>query len=218
MLRMDDTQIPNHSSGATGDESYSSPDAAPHDVTDLLLSWSDGDESARDQLIAAVHDQLRIQARGQLAGERRRGQRRPHTLQPTALVHEVYLRLVDRERVRWRNRAHFFGFAAQTMRRILVDHSRIKKAQKRGGGEVPLALDDVGDLAEAQTVDVLALDDLLKTLAERSPRQAKVVELRFFGGLTLDETAEVLGVSPSLVSSDWALARAWLYRELRPGA
>ncbi len=186
------------------------PPAEPVDLTELLLAWGEGDSGARDQLMAEVNGQLRVQARGQLARERS-----GHTLQPTALVNEVYLRLVDRDRVQWRNRAHFFGFAAQTMRRILVDHARIRNAQKRGAGWVVVALEDVGEIAQKSTVDLLALDDLLAVLAARSRRQAKIVELRFFGGLTLEETAAVLGISASLVSSDWTLARTWLYRELR---
>ncbi|MEM1178450.1 MAG: sigma-70 family RNA polymerase sigma factor [Acidobacteriota bacterium] len=182
----------------------------PADVTDLLLAWGEGDAAARDRLMGVVHGHLRDQARGQLARERS-----GHTLQPTALVNEVYLRLVDRRRVQWRNRAHFFGFAAQTMRRILVDHARGKNAQKRGDGVIPVALEDLGDVAAAGGVDLIALDDLLEELARRSPRQARIVELRYFGGLTIGETAEILEISESLVSADWALARSWLYRELR---
>lgn len=180
------------------------------DVTELLLAWSDGNLDARDELMGVVNRHLRLQARGQLAREG--GE---HTLQPTALVNEVYLRLVDRRRVQWKNRAHFFGFAAQTMRHILVDHARAKQAQKRGSGNQKLSLDDVGDVGEERDVDLVALDDALEALALRSPRQARVVELRFFGGLSIEEAAEVLGISPSLVSREWTLARAWLYRELR---
>lgn len=180
------------------------------DVTALLLAWSDGDFAARDQLMGVVNDQLRMQARGQLAREGK-----SHTLQPTALVNEVYLKLVDCRRVRWENRAHFFGFAAQTMRRILVDHARIKNAQKRGHGLPKISIDEMGEVGASRSVDLVALDDALEALALRNARQARIVELRFFGGLTIEETAEVVGVSPSLVSRDWTLARAWLYRELR---
>lgn len=180
------------------------------DVTELLLAWSDGDLAARDALMGVVNSHLRLQARGQLAREGS-----AHTLQPTALVNEVYLRLVDRRRVQWKNRAHFFGFAAQTMRHILVDHARAKQAQKRGSGNQRLSLDDVGDLGEERDIDLVALDDALVALAMRSPRQARVVELRFFGGLSIEETAEVLSISASLVSREWTLARAWLFRELR---
>ena len=180
------------------------------DLTQLLLDWSDGDESARDRLMPLVNDELRRRARAYLARERP-----SHTLQPTALVNEVYLKLVDRRRVAWKNRAHFFGFTAQTMRRILVDHARTKQAAKRGAGAPRISLDEVAEVADQSGVDVVALDGALDALAELSPRQAQIVELRFFAGLSLKETAEVLGVSSSLVSSDWSLAKAWLYRELR---
>jgi RNA polymerase sigma factor (TIGR02999 family) len=180
------------------------------DVTELLLAWSDGDIAARDRLMGVVNDQLRLRARGQLARE---GQ--SHTLQPTALVNEVYLKLVDCRRVRWQNRAHFFGYASQTMRRILVDHARTKNAQKRGHGVPKISIDEVGEVGVARAVDLVALDDALVTLALRSVRQARIVELRYFGGLTIEETAEVVGISASLVSREWTLARAWLYRELR---
>lgn len=180
------------------------------DVTALLLAWSDGDVAARDELMAAVNSHLRLQARGQL-----RRESASHTLQPTALVNEVYLRLVDCRRVQWKNRAHFFGFAAQTMRRILVDHARSKNARKRGSGVTRIALEDAGEIGGERDVDLVALDDALEALATRSPRQSRVVELRYFGGLSIDETAEVVGISPSLVSREWRLARAWLFRELR---
>lgn len=183
---------------------------AENDVTELLLAWSAGDVAARDQLMEVVQEQLHLRAVGQLAREDQ-----PHTLQPTALVNEVYLKLVDRRRVRWQNRAHFFGFAAQTMRRILVDHARTKKAHKRGSGEPEISLDEVGEIGESRSIDVVALDDALRALETRSPRQARIVELRYFGGLTIEETAEVVSVSPSLISQEWTLARAWLYRELR---
>lgn len=179
------------------------------DVTQLLLSWSDGDGQALEQLMPLVADELRRQARGYMAREGV-----GHTLQPTALVNEVYLRLVDRNRVHWQNRAHFFGFAANTMRRILVDHARKSRAAKRGGGARKITLDEALDVPDQGDVDLIALDEALQTLAEMSPRQSQIVEMRFFAGLTLDETAEVLGIGVATVSRDWTAARAWLFREL----
>lgn len=179
------------------------------DVTGLLVAWGSGDEQARSSLVDAVYGELRRLARGYLQRERQ-----DHSLAPTALVHEAYLKLVDQRRVQWQNRSHFFAIAAHVMRRILVDHARAHHAQKRGaGGKVPLGDRDIG--FEALKVDVVALDVALERLAEKYPRQARLVELRFFGGLTVDEAAAVLDLAPATVHRDWAFARAWLYRELR---
>ena len=179
------------------------------DVTGLLVAWSAGDEGARSRLVDAVYGELRRLARGYLQRERP-----DHSLAPTALVHEAYLKLVDQRRVHWQNRSQFFAIAAHLMRRILVDHARSHHAQKRGsGGKVPLGDYDIG--YEASSVDVVALDVALQRLATTYPRQSQLVELRFFGGLTVDEIAAVLDVAPITVKRDWALAKAWLYRELQ---
>ena len=188
------------------------PEARSPDVTPLLLAWGAGDQSAGERLLPAVYAELRRQAARAM-----RRESSEHTLQATALVHEAYLRLVDQRRVVWRSRAHFFGVAAQVMRRILVDHARERRAAKRGGGLPPLALGDA-DAAAApaaeQGVDVLALHEALERLAALDPDQARLVELRYFGGLSIEETAEALGVSPATVKREWAIARAWLRREL----
>ena len=179
------------------------------DITGLLVALNEGDQTARTKLIDAVHGELRRLARGFL-----RRERRDHSLPPTALVHEAYMNLVDQGRVRWQNRAHFFAIAAHQMRRILLDHARAHHAQKRGGGAcVPLVDQDAA--LTPFDVDLLALDAALLKLERRYPRQAQLVELRFFGGLTVEETAAVLKVAPITVKRDWALARAWLYRELQ---
>ena len=180
------------------------------DVTQLLLDWRAGDPAALDRLMPLVADELRLRARRYLAHEAP-----DHTLQPPALVNEVYLRLVDQRRVSWKNRAQFFGFAAQTMRRILVDHARAQKAWKRGRGVAKIPIDEAVGLADQRSVDIIALDDALKELAEMDPRQSRMVELRFFGGLSLEEAAEVLGVGVATVSRDWVAVKAWLHRELQ---
>ena len=178
------------------------------DVTGLLAAWGNGDQGA-GPLMDAVYGELRRLARGYL-----RRERPDHSLRPTALVHEAYLKLVDQRRVRWESRAHFFAIAAHLMRRILVDHARAHKAAKRGGGaRVPLLDIDAG--APAPDVEILALDRALDRLEAIDQRRSQLVELRFFGGLTVDETAAVLAVAPITVKRDWVLARAWLYRELR---
>jgi RNA polymerase sigma factor (TIGR02999 family) len=183
---------------------------SPPDVTALLLSWSGGERSAADRLIPAVYDELRRQAARAM---RREGHE--HTLQTTALVHEAYLRLVDQQRVQWRNRAHFFGIAAEVMRRVLVDHARARQAAKRGGGVQRITFGDaLVASGEAEDADVLALHEALERLALLDPNQARLVELRYFAGLTIEESAEALGVSPATVKREWALARAWLRREL----
>ncbi len=181
-----------------------------HDVTALLVDWSHGNAAARDRLMPLVYAELRRIARRSLAAVRPED-----TLQPTALVHEAYLKLVDQRQVNWHDRAHFFGVAAQLMRRILVDHARRHQAGKRGGGVRPLALEQAGEDAPASELSVVAVDQLLTRLGEIDPQQAEIVELRAFGGLTIEEAADVLGVSPSTVKRDWRMGRAWLYQELR---
>ena len=184
-------------------------DAARADITQLLQQWSNGQEQALNRLVPQIHDELR-----KLAASYLRRERPDHTLQPTALVNEAFLKLVDQRSAKWQNRAHFFGIAAQAMRRILVDHARAHAADKRGGAlrKVPLedamAIDRVGD------VDLLALDDALTRLAAMDPQQGRVVELRFFGGLTMEETAEVMHISPATVGREWRMAKAWLSAEL----
>jgi RNA polymerase sigma factor (TIGR02999 family) len=186
------------------------PDHDRQDVTRLLKAWSDGDQHALDDLLPVVYAEVRRLARSYL-----RRERSDHTLQPTALVHEAYLRLVDQRDVRWQNRAHFFGIAAQIMRRILVDHARMRHAGKRGNGLAPVALDDAMQVAAPDAdLDVVALDEALETLAELDPRQARIVELRYFGGLSIEETGEIVNLSPATVKREWAAARAWLRREL----
>jgi RNA polymerase sigma factor (TIGR02999 family) len=182
------------------------------DVTRLLLDWSRGDQTALDRLIPLVYDELRA-----LADRSLRQERSGHTLQGTALVHEAYLKLVDQREVRWQDRAHFFAVAAQLMRRILVDYARRHGAIKRGSGKPGLPLEEADALvaASAPLVDWLALDRALDRLAAFDERQARIVELRFFAGLTIEETAEVLQISPATVKNEWTLARAWLYRELQ---
>lgn len=183
------------------------------EVTRLLLAWSDGQTAAGDALMDAVYGELRKIARGYL-----RRERAGHSLPPTALVHEAYVRLVDQQRVKWQNRAHFFAIAARVMRRILVDHARERGSAKRGGGATVTLL-DIDARVEAPGVDILALDVALEKLAGIDERQCRLVELRFFGGLTVDEAAMALGIAPITVKRDWALARTWLYRELQgPGA
>jgi len=180
-----------------------------HDVTRLLKAWSGGDSKALDELFPIVYTEVRKLARSYL-----RRERPDHTLQPTALVNEAYMRLVDQRHVDWQNRAHFFGIAAQVMRRVLVDHARMRQADKRGSGDRPVVLDEALALVAERTPDVVALDDALRALAELDPRQAQIVELRFFGGLSIEEAAEVIGLSPATVKREWSAARAWLRREL----
>lgn len=178
-------------------------------ITELLVAWRNGDETAFDRLAPVVHRELHRLAARYMAGERP-----GHVLQTTALVNEAYLRLVDSKQVEWQNRAHFFGLAAQLMRRILVDVARTRRRAKRGRGELHLSLSAAADVAIARSADLVALDDALKTLARLNPRHSRVVELRFFGGLSLEEVAHVLDVSVGTVRRDWSLAQAWLYREL----
>jgi len=182
---------------------------SPQGITELLGRWSEGDEKALDQLMPLVYDELH-----RLAGAYLRRERREHTLQPTALVNEAYLKLVRQRNMPWQNRAQFFGVAAQLMRRILVDHARANYAAKRGGHRVNVSLKNIGAFGTQAEADVLALHDVLNRLAEIDPDQSRIVELRFFGGLTIDETAEVMQVSHSTVEREWRIARAWLKREL----
>lgn len=196
------------------DQSHTPASSPSPDVTGLLLAWGRGDQSAADRLVPAVYDELHRQAERAM---RREGHE--HTLQATALVHESYLRLVDQRRVEWRSRAHFFAIAATVMRRVLVDHARARLTAKRGGGAAPITLAGAGAGAAdegADEVELLALHDALERLAVIDPEQARLVELRYFGGLTIEETADALGVSPATVKREWALARAWLRRELGP--
>jgi RNA polymerase sigma factor (TIGR02999 family) len=181
-------------------------------VTRLLLAWGQGEQAALEQLIPLVHAELRRIARRYMGGERR-----GHTLQTTALVNEAYLRLVDSQKVDWHNRAHFFAISAQLMRRVLVDYARSRGYQKRGGGAHKVTLDEALIGPQQTGHDLVALDDALKALAEVDPRKCQVVELRFFGGLSVEETAEVLKVSQDTVLRDWRLAKSWLRREVSRG-
>ncbi|MCG8455487.1 MAG: sigma-70 family RNA polymerase sigma factor [Holophagales bacterium] len=186
--------------------------ASEKDVTGWLLAWREGDEGAFGRLVEAVYGDLRRLAAAVYAGERNEG-----VLQPTALVHEAFLRLVGQRRVRWQNRAHFLAVAAKQMRRILVDQARRRSAAKRGGRHTRVLLGEDFGWARDPSYEVDALEQALLSLERFAPRQGKVVELRFFGGLTIDETAEVLEISPATVKVDWKLARAWLSRELEAG-
>jgi len=167
------------------------------------------DKEELDKMMPAIYDELRRQAARYL-----RQERPGHTLQTTALIHEAYVRLVDQRNVQWQNRAHFFGIAAQMMRRILVDHARTKKRAKRGGSDIKVSLDDAAVAVKGQDLDVVAVDEALSRLARIDEQQSRVVELRFFSGLTVEETAEVMGISPATVKRDWSMAKAWLHREL----
>jgi RNA polymerase sigma factor (TIGR02999 family) len=178
-------------------------------ITRLLLDWRNGDQSALDRLMPLVYEELR-----RMANHYMRNERRGHTLQTSALVNEAYLRLVDHENIEWQNRAHFFGVAAQAMRRILVDYARTRNYQKRGGGAQQVSLDEAMTLAGDRAAELIALDDALRELAKMDERKSRVVELRYFGGLSLEETAEALGVSIPTVTRDWNTAKAWLMREI----
>jgi RNA polymerase sigma factor (TIGR02999 family) len=180
------------------------------EITQLLLAWSDGDQAALEKLTPLVYAELRRLAKGYMFGERP-----GHTLQTTALINEAYLRLIDWKSVRWQGRAHFFGVAAQVMRRILVDFARARHYAKRGGAARQISLDEAVTIHEDRSAEIIALDEALNSLAEIDPRKSQVVELRFFGGLSAKETAEALKVSQRTVEREWNSARAWLYRELR---
>ena len=184
-------------------------DRSPGDITVLLAELGAGNRTAESRLMPLVYAELR-----RLAGRYMRRERPDHTLQPTALVHEAYLRLVGQREISWQNRAHFFGVAAQLMRRILVDHARAHRAEKRGGHETKIALEEGLAFAQGKSADLLALDEALTRLAQQDPRQCRAVELRFFAGLSEDEVAEVLGISTRTLKRDWRVARAWLYKEI----
>jgi len=184
-------------------------DSDPATITRIIKDVAAGDRSNVDQLLAVMYEDLHA-----LAARSLRGERADHTLQPTALVHEVYLRLIDQREVSWRDRNHFFALASEMIRRILVDHARAKRAAKRGGDGARLSLDHAEEQADEKGVDLVALDDALRELGEASPQQARVVEMRFFGGLTIEEIAEVLDVGKRTVDREWAHAKAWLFRKL----
>jgi RNA polymerase sigma-70 factor (ECF subfamily) len=191
----------------------SSPSPTPTsagDVTELLVQWSNGNEAALERLMPLVYEECR-----RIAARQMRGEREEHTLTPTALVNELYLRLVDQRRTTWSNRAQFFGIAAQLMRRVLVDHARARLAEKRDGGRLVVSLEAADDMTTPSPVtDVLDIDDALVRLGRLDRDQQRIVELRFFAGLTVEETAHVLGRSPRTVKREWQLAKAWLFREL----
>ena len=181
-------------------------------VTELLVRWSGGDAAAREKLVPLVYDELRRMARHCLAGHE------GNTLQSTALVHEAYLRLVDHTSVQWNDRVHFFAVAAQLMRRILIDHIRMRNAKKRGGDSVTLVLDESVALPQQREIDLVALDEALNSLAELDQRQCRLVELRFFAGLSIDETSQALEISPATVKREWATARLWLFQRMSRSA
>lgn len=185
------------------------PSPSPPEVTQLLINWSNGDQKALEKLMPLVYAELRRLARRYM-----RREHAGHTLQTTALVNEAYLRLIEQQSVRWQNRAHFFGIAAQLMRRILVDHARRYHCAKRGGGALQVSLDEAAVVSDERGAELLALDDALKSLEAIDARKGRVVELRFFGGLSIEETAGVLGVTPMTVVRDWKMAKAWLRREI----
>ena len=183
----------------------------PSNVTQLLKDWSAGDRAATDRLMPLVYEELR-----RLAHQYMRREKPGHTLQTSALVNEAYVRLVDQSKIEWKSRAHFFGIAALLMRRILVDQARRRNFAKRGGSAIQVSLTDVVAVAHEQSASVVALDDALKTLEQEDPRKARIVELRFFGGMSIEETAEALSVSPGTVMREWTFARAWLRKEMGP--
>lgn len=182
------------------------------DVTQLLAAYGNGDQSALDQLFPLIYDELR-----RLASSYMRRERRDHTLQTTALVHEAYLKMVGSQNTPWQNRVHFFAVAAKIMRQILIDRARTRNYAKRGGGAIKLSLDEALILTDARAAELVALDEALNELGEVDPRQSRIVELRFFGGLTVEETARFLNISSDTVTRDWNVAKAWLYRRITPG-
>jgi RNA polymerase sigma-70 factor (ECF subfamily) len=183
--------------------------SSPSEITDLLVCWGDGDQAALERLLPLVENELH-----RLAHAYMRREHLDHTLQTTALINETYLRLVDQSRVRWQNRAHFYGIAAQLMRRILLNHARDKRRDKRGGGAFKIPLSEAEAMSEERSVEMMALDEALQRLSAIDARKSRVVELRYFGGLSVKEAAEVLKVSPVTVARDWEMAKAWLAREL----
>jgi RNA polymerase sigma factor (TIGR02999 family) len=182
------------------------------EVTQLLLDWGNGDKAALDKLVPVVYQELRRLARHYM-----RRERPGHTLQTSALVNEAYMRLVDYEHMRWQSRAHFFAVAAQAMRRILVEHARKRHFAKRGGGAVRVSFDEAATVSGKQAADLIALDDALTSLETIDPRKSRIVELRYIGGLNIEETAEALAISPATVQREWRSAKAWLYREIKQG-
>jgi len=184
------------------------PGTSPKEVTELLAAWSDGDRSALDKLLPLVEDELHRLAHRYMSHERE-----DHTLQTTALMNEAYLKLIDQKVVHWNNRAHFFGIAARIMRRILIDHARKHLGAQRGGGKT-ISLEDVAVVSDERAAELVALDDALATLGKIDERKGRVVEMRYFGGLSMEEIAEVLGVSPDTITRDWRRAKAFLRREL----
>ncbi len=202
---VDSSRLRRHHAGVSDEK-------APGDVTGLLHAWTGGDVAARDELMAAVYRELH-----QRAAARLRRERDGHTLQPTALVHEAYLRLIDQKRTPWQNRAHFLAIASEMMRRILVDHARRKKMVKRSGRWARMTLHEAVAHGRPREVDLLDLDRALEKLAGFDPRKARIAELRFFGGLSIEETGEAMGISVATVERDWQTARAWLFAQLKPG-
>jgi len=186
-------------------------DSTSHDVTQLLIAWGNGDETARDQLMSVVYSELH-----RLAHHYMKREWPNHTLQTSALVNEAFLKLVDQRNVQWQNRVHFYAIAAQMMRRILVDYARKRRYAKRGGGALEISLDEALMVSDERSTEVVAVHEALERLVEFDQRKSQIVELRFFGGLSIDETAEVIGVSPGTVMRDWTLAKAWLRREISP--
>jgi RNA polymerase sigma-70 factor (ECF subfamily) len=183
--------------------------ALPNEVTQLLIDWSNGDQAALDELIPLVHAELRRLARHYMAQENS-----AHTLQTSALINEAYIRLIDQQHMPWQNRAHFFGVAAQVMRHILIDHARKHCYAKRGGGARKVPLEEAMIVNDQRAEELVALDDALKDLAALDPRKSRIIELRFFGGLSIEETAEIMKISPVTVTREWRAARAWLRREM----
>ena len=185
------------------------PSLPPQEVTQLLVDWGNGNQAALDRLMPLVYTELR-----QLAHRYMRRERPGHTMQTTALIHEAYLRLVDQNQVRWQHQAHFFGIAARLMRQILIEHARSHTHAKRGGGVGTISLDEAAIVSQARATELLALNDALERLATIDPRKSQVVELRFFGGLSVEEAAQVLNITPNTVLRDWRMAKAWLRREI----
>lgn len=184
-------------------------DKQPQEISIILRAWSGGDRAAANELLPAIYDELR-----KIAAQYLRKERSDHTLQPTALVHEAYLKLVDISHVEWQDRAHFFAVAANVMRHILVDHARARKTDKRGGAAERIALDDAISLSNEPDIDLLSLDEAMKQLATFDEQQARIVELKFFGGLTIEEIGEVLKISPATVKREWTMAKAWLHKRI----
>jgi len=183
---------------------------SPGEISRILSDWNSGNRESADTLLTLVYRELR-----KIAEQYMKKERAEHTLQPTALVHEAYMRLIDISDIDWQSRAHFFAVSSNVMRNILVDYARARVTEKRGGGAQRISLDDATGLTDEKEVDVLAVDEALKQLSEFDERQSRIIELRFFGGLTIDETAHVLEISPATVKREWVLARTWLFRELK---